>query len=172
MKSSQRTDSVPLWRDEFSVESAHEGLVSRRQFTKFLTLTSLGMFVGNCWILAKSWLYKRPTYPKQVIATTADVPVGGVKLFRYPTANDPCIMVRTAEDSFVAYSQKCTHLACPVHFSKETKRLECPCHEGSFSVATGEVVKGPPPRPLPRVLLERENDQVIAVGVQVQANDQ
>jgi len=159
-------DSEPLWKEEFSVESAQETLVNRRQFTKFLTLTSLGMLVGNLWILAKTWLYKKPAFPKQVIAQAQDVPLGGVKLFRYPTEADPCIMVHTEQDKFVAYSQKCTHLSCPVYFSSATKRLECPCHEGSFSVETGDVIKGPPPRPLPRIVLERQDGLLLAVGME------
>jgi Rieske Fe-S protein len=162
----QESDTEPLWKDEFSVEAAHETLVNRRQFTKFLTLTSLGMFAGNLWILAKTSWDKRPIFSKQVIASAQDVSVGGVKLFRYPTEADPCILVRTAEDTFVAYSQKCTHLSCPVHFSQKTKRLECPCHEGSFSVETGEVIKGPPPRPLPRIVLEQQNGLLVAVGIE------
>ena len=36
-----------LWQDEFSIDTADERYVSRRQFTKFLVLTSLGMFAGN-----------------------------------------------------------------------------------------------------------------------------
>ena len=48
----------PLWRDEFSVFTSDERYVTRRQFTKFLTLASLGMFVGNLWIVAKSYFAK------------------------------------------------------------------------------------------------------------------
>ncbi|MBS2005090.1 MAG: Rieske 2Fe-2S domain-containing protein, partial [Cyanobacteria bacterium SZAS LIN-5] len=149
-------------------DSAHEQLVNRRQFTKFLTLTSLAMFVGNLWILAKTWLEKQPYFPQKVIASANDIPIGGVKLFRYPTEADPCIMVRTTRESYVAYSQKCTHLSCPVYYSTDTKRLECPCHEGSFALETGEVIKGPPPRPLPRVVVQRQNGLLIAVGIEIQ----
>src|SRR5581483_3573422 len=136
-----------LWKEEFSIDSGHDNFVSRRQFTKFLTLTSLAMLAGNLWILAKSLLYKKPVYMRQPVANLSEIPVGGVKLFRYPTEKDPCIMVRTAENAVFAYSQKCTHLSCPVYYSAQTARLECPCHEGSFSVETGSVIKGPPPRP-------------------------
>jgi nitrite reductase/ring-hydroxylating ferredoxin subunit len=156
----------PIWRDEFSVESAHETLVNRRQFTKFLTLTSLGMFVGNLWILAKPFFDKQPLFPRKVVGNDS-IPIGGVKLFRYPTDADPCILVHTEQDKFVAYTQKCTHLSCPVYYSGQTKRLECPCHEGSFSAETGEVIKGPPPRPLPRVVLERQNGLLVAVGIEI-----
>jgi Rieske Fe-S protein len=166
MKPLQQADTEPLWKDEFSVESGHETVVNRRQFTKFLTLTSLGMFVGNLWILAKTWIKERPVFPRRIVAGTNDMPIGSVKLFRYPNESDPCIMVRRGENDFVAYSQKCTHLSCPVYYSAQTKRLECPCHEGSFSLETGEVIKGPPPRPLPRILLQRENGVLVAVGIQ------
>ncbi|MFN8657390.1 MAG: Rieske (2Fe-2S) protein [Candidatus Obscuribacterales bacterium] len=159
-------EAEPLWKDEFSIESAHETLVNRRQFTKFLTLTSLAMFVGNLWILGKRWLDKAPLFPRKVVGDI-NLPVGGVKLFRYPTENDPCIMVHTEADNFVAFTQKCTHLSCPVYYSDQTKRLECPCHEGSFSAETGEVIKGPPPRPLPRIKLERQtNGLLVAVGIE------
>lgn len=162
----QKPEPESLWKDEFSIESAHETLVNRRQFTKFLTLTSLGMLVGNIWILVKGWFEKRPVFPASVIAKAVDVPKGSVKLFNYPTEADPCIMVHTDGDQFVAYSQKCTHLSCPVYYSTAKKRLECPCHEGSFSLETGAVIKGPPPRPLPRVIVKRQNGLLVAVGLE------
>ena len=157
----------PLWRDEFSIYTADERYVSRRQFTKFLVLTSLGMFAGNLWILIRSAFRKTPAFNPLNICRAADVPVGGVWLFRYPTQKDPCILIRPDEQTYVAYSQKCTHLSCAVFYSPEKTRLECPCHEGYFSVRDGAVLQGPPPRPLPRVLLERRGDQIVAVGMQI-----
>jgi Rieske Fe-S protein len=156
----------PLWREEFSVHTEDERYVTRRQFAKFLTLTSLGMAVGNGWILARSWWRRPPAYPAVGIARIGEVAVGGVKLFTYPTANDPCILVRTAPDTYVAYSQVCTHLSCAVYFSAQTTRLECPCHKGSFSIADGSVIAGPPPRPLPRVVLERRGTNLVATGME------
>jgi nitrite reductase/ring-hydroxylating ferredoxin subunit len=157
----------PLWRDEFSVFQAGERYVSRRQLTKFLTLTSLGMFAGNLWILARSWLWRRPAFPVREIARWEEVPVGGVKLFTYPTENDQCILVRTAPYAFVAFSQKCTHLSCAVYYSAEREQFACPCHEGFFSVRDGSVLQGPPRRPLPRVKLERRGDLLVATGMEI-----
>jgi Rieske Fe-S protein len=158
----------PLWRDEFAIRTDHERYVSRRQFGKFLGLTSLGMFAGNVWILARTWLYREPTHAAAVVARTADVPVGGVKLFAYPGPQDPCILIQPEAGRFVAYSQKCTHLSCAVYYSAEQKRLECPCHEGYFSVETGQVLQGPPPRPLPKIVLEQQGDALVATGVDLQ----
>jgi Rieske Fe-S protein len=157
----------PLWRDEFSIETATESYVSRRQFSKFLVLTSLGMFAGNLWILIRSRFASRPVFIPQPVAAVKDIAVGEVKLFSYPTAEDPCILIRTAADEFVAYSQKCTHLSCATYYSKEQNRLECPCHEGYFSVKDGSVLQGPPPRPLPRVVLRRDGETLTATGIEI-----
>jgi Rieske Fe-S protein len=159
-------EQEPLWREEFSISRADERYVSRRQLTKFLTLGSLGMFAGNLWSLVKSRLRKARTFQRSVIARVGEIPVGGVKLFQYPKPGEQCIMIRTAEDSYVAYSQKCTHLSCAVFYSREHDRLECPCHQGYFSVKDGSVLQGPPTRPLPRVVLERSGDQLIAIKME------
>jgi Rieske Fe-S protein len=168
MRLFRRSGREPLWKDEFSIHTADERYVSRRQFTKFLVLTSLGMFAGNVWILVRSIFGKLPVYSEKSVCRASDVPVGGVWLFRYPTEGDPCILIRPEEDSYVAYSQKCTHLSCAVFYAREKNRLECPCHEGYFSVRNGDVLQGPPPRPLPRVVLERRGDEIVAVGIATQ----
>jgi Rieske Fe-S protein len=160
-----------LWKDEFSIHAAEERYITRRQFGKFLVLTSLGMLAGNVWILVRS-LRRRaePEPPARPIAGTAELAVGQSRVFRYPGPNDPCLLVRTADDGWVAYSQKCTHLSCAVYPSADGKRLECPCHEGFFSLANGRVLQGPPPRPLPRIRLETREGQVWAIGIDTGAS--
>ena len=158
----------PLWRDEFSISKADERYVSRRQLAKFLTLASLGMFAGNTWILIRNWLRKAPVYSRSLVAKVGEIPVGGVKLFQYPKPGGQCIMIRTADDVYVAYSQKCTHLSCAVFYAAAENRLECPCHQGYFSVWDGSVLQGPPSRPLPRVVLERSGDELIAIRMEPQ----
>ena len=162
-------DREPLWREEFSIFKADERYVNRRQLAKFLVLGSLGMFVGNLWILARSWFRKAPVSVRSVVAKAGEIPVGGVKLFQYPKPGEQCIMVRTAEDAYVAYSQKCTHLSCAVFYAREHDRLECPCHQGYFSIRDGSVLQGPPTRPLPRVVLERKGDELIAIRMEPEA---
>jgi Rieske Fe-S protein len=166
MSRRREVDREPLWRDEFSVHAEDERYVTRRQFAKFLTLTSVAMAAGNLWILARSWLRRAPAYPERPIADVNELPIGGVKLFSYPTPNDACILVRPAADMYVAYSQVCTHLSCAVFFSARTQQLECPCHKGSFSVADGSVIAGPPPRPLPRVVMKRRGQTLVATGLE------
>ena len=158
--------SQPLWKDEFSIHTADERYIARRQFTKFLVLTSLAMLVGHVWILVKSWFTRAPAAPgPQVIARRDELAVDEVKLFTYPTPEDHCIMVRTAPDTYVAYSQKCTHLSCAVYYSRKSNKLECPCHNGFFAVEDGRVLAGPPTRPLPRIVIDTRGNELVAVGI-------
>jgi Rieske Fe-S protein len=156
-----------LWRDEFSVDTATDSYVTRRQFSKFLILTSLAMFVGNLWILVRSWLRPNAVFRNKEIGVVSDMAVGDVKLFTYPSTEDPCILIRTGADQFAAFSQKCTHLSCAVYYSKEKDRLECPCHEGYFSIKDGSVLQGPPPRSLLTIALRRDGDTMFATGVEI-----
>jgi len=164
-----RAPAEPLWREEFPIDSASERYVTRRQFAKFLVLGSAAMVAGQIWILAKGARPARLSFPAAVIARVGEIPVGGVKLFAFPTADAPCILVRLSEDEYVAYDQKCTHLSCAVYYEQGSREIRCPCHEGRFSAKDGRVLAGPPPRPLPRIVLERRGDEIVATGIDLQA---
>ena len=155
--------SLPLWREEVSVESAQETWTARRQFTRFLVLTSLGMLTGNLWILWRARTSSDAGHlPPQRVASASALAPGDAMVFSYPEDGADCLLVRTRAGNLVAYPQQCTHLSCPVYYAREHDRLECPCHHGAFSVETGAVLYGPPPRALPRVELEVRGDEVWA----------
>jgi Rieske Fe-S protein len=89
-----------------------------------------------------------------------ELAVGSSKLFRDPKTDAPCILIRLSEELYVAYSQSCTHLMCPVHFDGKKNQLICPCHEGFFNAEDGRVLAGPPPRSLPRFPVEIRDGQI------------
>jgi Rieske Fe-S protein len=161
------SERPPLWREEFSVHAAEERYVGRRQFAKFLVLTSLAMTAGNLWILAKSLFTRARRLPQVAIARADDVPEGGALTFSYPEEQDPCVLVRKG-GVFTAFSQKCTHLSCAVVWKPERGHLYCPCHDGAFSAKDGRVLAGPPQRPLPRILVERRGEHLVAVGISLE----
>jgi Rieske Fe-S protein len=93
------------------------------------------------------------------------VPVGETHLFEYPGDGDPAVLLRMTEDEVVAFSQKCTHLGCVVFYEPDEERWHCPCHEGNFAARTGDVLSGPPPRPLGRIDVEvRDDGRIWALG--------
>lgn len=160
----------PQWRNDFPIDWPQDELVARRDFTKFLVLTSFAFAVGQVWIAFENFARKRRGRPPiRMIARLAFLPVGGSVAFAYPDAHDDCVLVRTAADRFVAYSQKCTHLSCAVTPEFEKNCLYCPCHHGFFDLATGIPTAGPPRRPLPRINLEIRDGAVYATGVEVRA---
>lgn len=57
------------------------------------------------------------------------------------------------------WSNKCTHLGCAVDFSTSSNQFTCPCHGGIFDVQ-GNVVEGPPPKPLTRLEAKVEDNRV------------
>jgi Rieske Fe-S protein len=64
---------------------------------------------------------------------------------------------------FIAMSNVCTHLGCRVRWIVEQNEFFCPCHNGVFD-QSGNVVSGPPPKPLDRYEIKIENDQLFILG--------
>jgi Rieske Fe-S protein len=157
----------PRWRRDFPIDWPQDEYIARRDFSKFLVLTSLAFTAGQFWIVAQNFLRRRkPALPVREVARVDTVPVGGSLLFDYPAAHNPCVLVRLDANRFVAYDQKCTHLSCPVLPQIEAERFHCPCHEGSFDLATGRPLAGPPRRPLARVKLEVRDGWIYAAGLE------
>src|SRR5690349_19148616 len=104
---------------EFPISAEEDSFVTRREFTKFLSLASLAFFAGTC-IGAGRKLWSRMmsrAVPEARVAALEDVPVGEYKLFRYPTQDDTCIVLRLDSEKVVAFNQRCTHLSCPVIYN-------------------------------------------------------
>jgi nitrite reductase/ring-hydroxylating ferredoxin subunit len=149
---------------DFPIEWEGDHYVSRREMVKFLTLGSLLLAVSN-WVAAfgRRFLH-RDSSDIKLLGPAADLERNGHMLFRYPTAESPCIAIRTPAGSLVGYSQVCTHLSCAVVYDKQENQIVCPCHRGVFDVNQGTPIAGPPTRPLPRVKLEQRGDQIYATG--------
>jgi nitrite reductase/ring-hydroxylating ferredoxin subunit len=158
--------ATAAYQAEFPYERDEEAQVTRREFCNFLGLTSAALFVGAAGFAAKAALDARES---ELLSAT---PISGAETlapnsslnFSYPTERDSAILVRTADGAYHAYGQKCTHLSCPVYYSRGHQRLECPCHEGAFDAATGNVLYGPPPRALDTIEVETRDGQVWAIG--------
>jgi len=71
----------------------------------------------------------------------------------------PVAVLRT-DTGFRAFSAVCTHLGCIVHWNKDGRKFECPCHAAAFDAA-GKVLAGPPPKALPEYAVSVVQDEVI-----------
>jgi arsenite oxidase small subunit len=155
------------WREDFPVRWDEDNYMTRRELAKFLTLGSGLLASVNVVIAAIGLTRDVPAAPVVRIASVDDVPAGGSLLFRYPTADDPCILVREASGRFDAFSQVCTHLSCAVVHRPDEHALACPCHKGSFSALDGRPLAGPPTRRLPRIVIEQRGRDLVATGIEI-----
>ncbi len=64
--------------------------------------------------------------------------------------------------TYIAMSNICTHLGCHIRWIADQNHFFCPCHNGVFD-SSGNVVAGPPPRPLNRYDVKVENDQLFVL---------
>lgn len=160
-------EEQPVWRQDFPIDLPQDDYVGRRDFMKFMVLTSFAFVVGQFWIAAQNWLRRRGRPEIRRIGSLSQVSVGGALTFRYPGEEDACILLRPAPQVLVAFNQQCTHLACAVIPRLEEGRLRCPCHDGSFDAISGRPVAGPPRRPLPQIALEIRGNDIYATGVEL-----
>lgn len=169
-------ENVPLWRKHFPIDTAKDTARSRREFVGGLAVAGGAMFCGQAALDSVSpspgaatesvSIYQK--YPPQKLAKRlSDLKDGEALLFHFPDHKSPCLLIHFAPDDIVAFSQKCTHLACPVIPDFDAERLQCPCHKGAFDLHSGQPTAGPPRKPLPRIQIEISDDGTLtAIGVE------
>jgi nitrite reductase/ring-hydroxylating ferredoxin subunit len=159
--------AYPAWREDFPIDWPKYRYVERRDFMRFMVLTSFAFVVGQFWIAGQNWFRRRRGgFEIRRIASLDALAVGSSLVFDYPGDQEPCVLVRLGERDLVAFSQKCTHLSCAVIPQPAEGIFHCPCHEGIFDLRSGRPLAGPPRRPLPRILLDVRGRDVYATGVE------
>jgi Rieske Fe-S protein len=157
--------ATPAWKEGFPARWSDDHHVTRREFARSLGAVSCAAFGASVALAAIDALETGgPVEPKR-IGTASELPVGACRVFEFPAPGFPCLLIRLGEERWVAFGQRCTHLGCPVIFRREKGDLQCPCHEGYFSAEDGAVLAGPPPRPLPKVTIERRGDELWATAI-------
>jgi cytochrome b6-f complex iron-sulfur subunit len=125
--------------------------VGRRRILNWFLGTSFGALVAA--VLYPVARFLNPPEVETAITNEADAGAAndpefiqkGYKIVQF--GSEAAIVIRVSDTEFHALSAVCTHLACIVEYSKERQRIECNCHNGRFNLQ-GQVVGGPPPRPL------------------------
>lgn len=157
--------------DEKTPRDRDDEAVSRREFCNKLALSSAAVVIAVTSLseasAAAAGQEKTPTlvYPAQKIEGAESLLPGTSLYFTYPTAGEPAILVRASDGQYFAYSQKCTHLGCSIYFDRAKRSLECPCHQGAYEIQSGQIMYGPPPRPLDQISLQiRAGGEIWATG--------
>lgn len=91
------------------------------------------------------------------IAQVTDVPVGGAVSAKDATGK-PVIVAQPTKGEIVAFSAICTHMGCEV--KPDGEQITCPCHGSTYDLE-GTNTGGPAPKPLPKVQVTVEGDDIL-----------
>jgi menaquinol-cytochrome c reductase iron-sulfur subunit len=148
--------------------------ISRRSFLSIATLgigglLALGLFVPGLIYLVAPFLKEQVSDEWLAIGPTSKVEVGTPTLFSakkeqktgWITNEEELTIYIYTEDGrdYVAMSNICTHLGCRVRWINDRQEFFCPCHNAVFD-KQGEVVSGPPPKPLDQYEVKVVDDQI------------
>src|SRR6185369_13826005 len=86
-----------------------------------------------------------PATTSVVVGKRADLPPNTGQIFKF--GSRPGLLVVDTQGELHAFNAVCTHLGCTVQYKADTSQIWCACHNAIYDLA-GNVVSGPPPRPL------------------------
>jgi len=96
--------------------------------------------------------------PEKLVLAKAEVIQEKIKEIVFN--NTPAIIIYTKDNGIIALSRVCTHLGCLVSYDRDRDILICPCHVGIYDLE-GNVISGPPPKPLQKFPLRIEGGNVV-----------
>lgn len=161
-----RDGTEQQWRAEFPYRWREDDLVTRRDTLRFLVAGTGALFLATAVLDAVAHIADvAATQPAHVVpvAHIRELAVNQAKVFTFPDPFGQGILINLPGKGLVAYSDVCTHLSCAVLYQGDGRHLYCPCHEGLFDATTGDVLAGPPTRPLPIIELAVQGDTIYAV---------
>jgi len=152
--------------------------LDRRDFMSITTFT-IGGLIGLGIMIPAIRYVVGPALQEQEekdwirLGSTSKVEIGTPTLFKAKIQRQTGWIVNEEELSvfvltennrdFIALSNICTHLGCRVRWISEQGQFFCPCHNAIFD-KDGEVVTGPPPKPLDQYQVKIEDDQIYVLG--------
>jgi Rieske Fe-S protein len=155
-----------------------EPQIKREGFLK-VAILGIGGFIGlSLGIPAVEYIVSPARTENQSqawirVGSTSKVEVGTPTLFKIKIERTTGWIVNEEElavyvltengRDYIVMSNICTHLGCRIRWIAEKDQFFCPCHNGIFS-KNGDVVSGPPPKPLNRFEVKVENNEIFVLG--------
>lgn len=150
------------------------GQLSRRDFVKGVTLITSTLIGAGFGIPALGYLISPGLNVKESeswvpVGPLKNYEVGIPKLFNFTRSqvngwektvlSFGAFVIRKDENQVLVLSNICTHLACRVSWHPDVEHYISPCHNGHFDIY-GNVISGPPPRPLDEFQTKIEDDNL------------
>jgi cytochrome b6-f complex iron-sulfur subunit len=133
--------------------------ISRRKLIGYAWIGAAAIVIGELIGGTFAFLWPRRKQEKGekvfIAGKVSDFKVGEVVYFRKEKT-----FVQRLKEGFLAFSAVCPHLSCIVNWNEMLKKFECPCHGAKFN-RNGEVLEGPPPRPLDLCKLQIVEEKLV-----------
>jgi cytochrome b6-f complex iron-sulfur subunit len=99
-----------------------------------------------------------PVTQSVVAAQASQLKTNTGMLFKF--GSRPGLLIRNQDGELQAFNAVCTHLDCTVQYKADTSQIWCACHNGFYDLS-GNVVSGPPPRPLERFVVNQRGEDIV-----------
>ena len=158
------------------MSGASSNQVSRRDFIK-VTVATIGGLIGAVIAIPSIAYLLSPALEEKDNTGTIDLgplekyPIGAPTRFETTITKVNgwertgtlygLFVYRKSENEVRVFSDICTHLGCRVSWHEDQEHYISPCHNGHFDIV-GNVVSGPPPRPLDEYITRIENGNLFA----------
>ncbi len=136
-------------------------LFSRRQFLNGLIGGWVGAMLATLVYPVVGFIFPSYKEPDEVFLLYADyknISPNSSKIF--PWGNKPGILKKNDDGSLIAFVGVCTHLDCNVSYMADQRKFFCACHDGWYD-EFGSNISGPPPKPLRRLFVSVEGEELI-----------
>ena len=151
------------WRQEFPYPWDEDEIITRRDTLRFFVGCTGALCAATGVLAILGNLPKGDAVKHVFVANVDEIKPNDWRVFDFPDNYSQGIVINLPGKGLVAYSNVCTHLSCAVVYTGDGEHLHCPCHEGLFDVTTGNVLAGPPTRPLSLIQLAIEDGKIYAV---------
>ncbi len=99
-----------------------------------------------------------PVTQSVVAAQASQLKANTGMLFKF--GSRPGLLIRNPDGELQAFNAVCTHLDCTVQYKADTSQIWCACHNGFYDLS-GNVISGPPPRPLERFVVNQRGEDIV-----------
>ena len=148
---------------------------SRREFIKRSVYGLLALFGAGFLIAGIRLLVPENKRSKELVffplISEDEIPRVGVKkaelLFTVSgkERKSRVFIISAPDDSLTVLSATCSHLGCLVNYNRIKREFICPCHGGRYDLM-GKNIAGPPPAPLTRFPVRKQDGMVFA-GIKI-----
>jgi cytochrome b6-f complex iron-sulfur subunit len=144
------------------VEGCPHKVLTRRRFLNYVFNGGLLGLLGATLYPIARYIYppiaSKSSVSRVLAAKLGELTRNTAKIFRFGAR--PAILINTPAGKLKAFTAVCTHLDCTVQYDSDSSVIWCACHKGKFDL-NGQVISGPPPRPLEAYQVNIQGDDVV-----------